>query len=288
MSVFSDLDASPAPSGPLRYLDETDAFMSAFKAYMVAVLDRYAPRGRVLDLGCGVGHDLARMQRVGLTAVGVDLSHVALLRARDKASALVRADGGRLPFRDRSFDGCRMERVLQHVPDPELVVQELLRVVRPGGVLAVLDADHSSLRVDSRLDPRGTLLSRLALAKHPAIGAELPDLLRRHGCRVDDVVTELSFGYQLDGLPADAGTRLERGVGKGLVTGDEATAWLNEQTVRSQDGSFRASWTKVLVVARTPGASGQMRGIRQPPDPSERAGGLVPPPRPARRLRSAG
>lgn len=264
MSVFSDLDASPEPSGPLRYLDDTDAFMSAFKAYMVAVMVRYAPGGRVLDLGCGVGHDLARMTQGGLTAVGLDLSHVALLRARDQSSALVRGDGARLPFRDGSFDGCRVERVLQHVPDPGALVDEMLRVVRPGGVLAVLDADHTSLRVESRVDPGGALLSGLAIAKQPAMGAELADLLRLRGCRVDDVVTELSFGYQLDGLPTDATARLQRAVGNGSLTDGEASAWLTEQTAMTQEGTFRASWTKILVVARTPGATGQMRGVRQP------------------------
>lgn len=264
MSVFSDLDASTQPEGPLRYLDDTDDFMSAFKAYVVAVMVRYVPEGRVLDFGCGVGHDLARLARAGLTAIGVDLSHVALLRARDRSSALVRGDGARLPFRGGSFDGCRLERVLQHVFDPEAVVDEMLRVVRPGGALAVLEPDHTSLRVDSCVDPSGTRLSGLVLAKHPSIGRELAELLRLRGCRIDDVVTEQSFGYQLDGLPIKAAPALARAVSQGRLSDREANDWLTEQTARTRDGSFRASWTKVLVIARTPGAMGQMRGVRQP------------------------
>lgn len=263
MSVFSDLDASPEPGRPLQYLDETDAFMSAFKAYVVAVMLRYVPGGRVLDLGCGVGHDLARLERAGLTPVGVDLSHIALRRAYEQSPAVVRADGARLPFRDDSFDGCRIERVLQHVPDPGLIVDEILRVVRPGGVVAVLDADHTSLRVESQLDPTGAMLSGLSISKQPAIAAGVADLVRLRGCRVDDVVTELSFGYQFDGLPFNAAARLKRAVDNGSLSGPEASAWLAEQTDMTREGTFRASWTKILVVARTPGAVGQMRGIRR-------------------------
>jgi ubiquinone/menaquinone biosynthesis C-methylase UbiE len=264
MSVFSDLDASPEPDRPLQYLDETDAFMSAFKAYVVAVMLRYVPGGRVLDVGCGVGHDLARLDRAGLTSVGVDMSHLALLRARSQSPAVVRGDAARLPFRDGSFAGLRVERVLQHVPDPRLVVDEMLRVVRPGGVLAVLDADQTSLRVESRLDPSGALLGGLSISRQPAVAAGVADLLRQRNCRVDDVVTELSFGYQLDGLPVDAASRLQRAVRSGALTADEASAWLAEQTARTEEGTFRASWTKILVVARTPGATAQMRRLRQP------------------------
>lgn len=252
MSVFSDLDSSPQPEALLRYLDDTDAFMSAFKSYVVAALARYAPGGRVLDLGCGVGHDLIRLSRAGLTAVGVDLSQAALRRALAKSPAVVQADGASLPFRSGVFDGCRVERVLQHVTDPGAVVDEMVRVVRPGGVLAVLEPDHTSFRVDSALDADGALLSRLVLAKHPSIGAQLPGLLRDRGCVVDDVVTEHSSGYRLEGLPIDAEAALERGVNRGLLSRADADAWLAEQTERTREGTFLATWLKVLVIARTP------------------------------------
>lgn len=264
MSVFSDLDASRQPEAALRYLDDTDDFMSALKAYVVAAMARYVPGGRVLDLGCGVGHDLVRLAGAGLAPVGVDLSHLALRRARARATSVVRADGVRLPFRDASVDGCRIERVLQHVADPGALVDDVLRVVRPGGVLALLEPDHTSLRVDSRVDPSGALLSAMATAQHPSIGAALADQLRQRGCRVDDVVTEQSFGYQLDGLPLKAAAALDRAVSAGTLSARDGNAWLAEQAVRNRDGSFRATWTKVLVIARAPGFSGQARGVRLP------------------------
>ncbi len=272
MSAFSGLDASPQPEQLLRYLDDTDAFMSAFKAYIVAVMTRYVPNGRVLDLGCGVGHDLTRLSKAGLRPVGVDLSHLALQRAISESSAVVQADGARLPFMDASFDGCRLERVLQHVPEPNLVIDEILRVVRPGGVVALLEPDHTSMRVDSDVDPTGSLIASQALAKHPAIGAALVGMLRDRGCLVDDVVTEHSCGYVLDGLPLKAQPALARAVAQGLVSQQHADAWLVEQTERTRTGTFRSWWKKILVVARTPGASGQVRGIPLPASSSPAAG----------------
>ena len=251
ISVFSDLDASPDPDAALRYLDDTDGFMSAFKAYVAAALARYVPGGRVLDVGCGAGHDLARLAAAGLTPTGVDLSRAALVRARDRCRSVAQADGHRLPFRDEAFDGCRIERVLQHVADPGTVLDEVIRVVRPGGVLAVLEPDQSALRVASDVDPSGGLVASQALATHPTMGSQLEQLLRDRGCAVDDVVTERSYGYQLDGLPLKAVPALRRAVAHGLISEEIADAWLTEQAERTHNGTFRATWPKVLVVART-------------------------------------
>ena len=251
MSGFSDVDRSLRPDELLSYLDLTDSFMVAFKAYVAAAAGRYAPGGRVLDLGCGVGHDLVRLRDAGLTPVGLDPSHLALTRARSTGAPLVRGDGARLPFRDRVFDACRIERVLQHVASPAAVLDEVVRVVRPGGLVAVLEPDHSAMRVESDAFP-ADLLARCVTVRHPAMGAQVADLLRERGCVIDDVVTELSFGYQLDGIPVSAERTTELAVHAGTLEAGLREAWLTEQRARSEAGTFRASWPKVLVVARTP------------------------------------
>jgi SAM-dependent methyltransferase len=210
------------------------------------------PGGRVLDLGCGVGHDLVRLRGAGLTPVGLDPSQLALSRAHASGAPLVRGDGARLPFRDDSFDACRIERVLQHVTDPSAVLDEVVRVVRPGGLVAVLEPDHSAMRVESDLVPDGSLPARCVTVRHPAMGSLVVDLLRERGCVVDDVVTELSFGYQLDGLPVRAERTTELAVQAGTLDAGMREAWLAEQRARTVVGTFRASWPKVLVVSRTP------------------------------------
>ena len=251
MSGFSAVDHSPSPETLLNYLDDTDASMVAFKAYVVAAARRYIPGGRVLDLGCGVGHDLGRLRAAGLRPIGLDPSRLALERAR-ALGAVVQGDGVALPFRDASFDGCRIERVLQHVERPEQVLNEVLRVVRPGGFLAVLEPDHSSLQVESEVMPSGDIPARCMTVRHPAIGSQVAELMRQRGCTVDDVVTEQSFGYDVDALPIYGVAVLDAAVSAGRLLSDIRDAWIAEQRARTAAGMFRASWLKVLVVARAP------------------------------------
>jgi ubiquinone/menaquinone biosynthesis C-methylase UbiE len=53
-------------------------------------------------------------------------------------------DAHELAFPDATFDGCRAERILQHCHTPELVLREMIRVVKPGGVVVVIDVDHDT------------------------------------------------------------------------------------------------------------------------------------------------
>jgi SAM-dependent methyltransferase len=95
-------------------------------------------RLRVLDAGCGTGHNLTWLQQLGY-AVGVDLSDVALAFGRQRGVTVTRADLARLPFRDEMFDLATSFDVLYHrwVVDDVAVVGELVRVLRPGGLLFV-------------------------------------------------------------------------------------------------------------------------------------------------------
>jgi SAM-dependent methyltransferase len=260
VSQFSDVDNSEQPDSLLRYLDDTDASMAALKAYVAAAADRYIPGGSVLDLGCGVGHDLVRLRAAGLRPIGLDPSAHALSRALYLHPDVVRGDGAQLPFGTHVLDGCRIERVLQHVAEPGAVLDEVIRAVRPGGFIAILEPDHTSLRVEA-VSGDGGLLGRWPSPRHPAIGLNIADLLRERGCHVDDIVTELSFGYALDRIPVKADLALQRAVAAGALASKDRDAWLEEQRERSRSGTFQASWVKVLVIARAPGA-GRAEGGR--------------------------
>jgi len=101
------------------------------------------PGGRVLDVGCGVGRLLLRLQRRGCETVGVDILRPDLLSARrhlvgkEPAASFVQADGGRLPFAGASFDFVACTETLEHAADAALMLRELARVLRPGGRLVV-------------------------------------------------------------------------------------------------------------------------------------------------------
>lgn len=89
---------------------------------------QHLPPGRVLDLGCGVGH--AFHELAPRETVGVDIEPSALAAQERETHA---ADMRRLPFPDGSFDSVASVHSLEHVPDPERVLAEAARVLVPGG-----------------------------------------------------------------------------------------------------------------------------------------------------------
>src|SRR5436190_8646931 len=95
------------------------------------------PGGRALDVGCGVGQVVARLQSAGYEAHGVDVSEPNIERA-SKVSPLCRLyDGKSLPFPDQHFDSVGALNVLEHVDQPEDFLREIVRVAKVGGRIVV-------------------------------------------------------------------------------------------------------------------------------------------------------
>lgn len=95
----------------------------------------------VLDIGCGSGRFLRQLaeQQPRLRAlIGVELSEVQVDSAISDGLLVTRgsADGG-LPFRDGHFDAVTCAQVIEHVVNPDALVQEAHRVLRPGGVFVL-------------------------------------------------------------------------------------------------------------------------------------------------------
>ena len=80
---------------------------------------------RILDLGCGLGPYRKVIEGKGATWVGLEL---------DGDGCSVIGDGGRLPFKDESFDGVLCAAVLEHLPEPGETIAEMRRVLVDGGV----------------------------------------------------------------------------------------------------------------------------------------------------------
>lgn len=130
-------------------------------------MQRLAPaRGEaILDVGVGTGLG-AVAYPPGCRVVAIDLSAPMLARARARLArrgvrnvALTRMDAARLAFRDHQFDAVYAAYVINVVPDPLAVTRELLRVLRPGGRLVLLN-HFSSVRGTHRMSAH--LLGRVA------------------------------------------------------------------------------------------------------------------------------
>ncbi len=135
-----DLEMTTQPQGSAGFFRELDDYRFEKLDYLPRLVDFNGWRGRrVLEIGCGVGTDLARFARGGAEVTGVDISETALDLARQNFAAsglkgdLRLEDGTRLPLDSESFDLVYCHGVLQYSADPAGIVTEAHRVLAPDG-----------------------------------------------------------------------------------------------------------------------------------------------------------
>jgi SAM-dependent methyltransferase len=111
---------------------------------------QFLPRdGRVLDLGCGVGHSFRAL--APRETVGVDIDAQAV-SGQDRETHV--ADMRSLPFEDGSFASVLSVQSIEHVPDAEKVLAEATRVLRPGGTAVFVTPNRLTFaRPDEIIDP---------------------------------------------------------------------------------------------------------------------------------------
>jgi ubiquinone/menaquinone biosynthesis C-methylase UbiE len=172
-----------------RTADEAAAFL----------LPELRPGMRLLDIGCGPGSITRGLaERLApAVVIGVDLSRETLEAARTEAVArgidnvrFEEASVYALPFPDGAFDVAYAHQVFQHLREREAGLREVLRVVRPGGLVAVRDVDWGTVAYwppDPWLDRfvdvhlRGWYLN----GGEPRMGRQLRALFNRAG--LDDI-----------------------------------------------------------------------------------------------------
>ena len=165
----------------------------------------YSGAQRLLEVGSGVGAQTEILLRrfPELHVTGVDLSETQLATARQNLEktpwcseryTLLQADAGNLPFGAREFDSAFLCWVLEHVPSPARVLNEVRRVLVPGSPVYVTEVMNASFL----LDPYSPHIWRYWMAFNdfqydhggdPFVGAKLGNLLLAGGFR--DVHTEI-------------------------------------------------------------------------------------------------
>ncbi len=187
-SGYSDVDQT---HDPWRYVQRLDAlrtsnFWSAAKRRTVDLLAA-RPGYQLLDMGCGTGDDvLALAELVGSTGqvIGLDSSATMIAEARRRSVGselpvvFFQGDAQQLNFPDASFDGCRVERLLQHLDNPSQAFSEMVRVARSGARIVVMEPDHGTeaIAAADQAITRRILKRRCDHFRSGKIGRQLPVL----------------------------------------------------------------------------------------------------------------
>ncbi|HYX44429.1 MAG TPA: methyltransferase domain-containing protein [Acidimicrobiales bacterium] len=108
-------------------------FYERLAADAVATLPGRLAGARVLDLGCGPGHYTRALRRAGAVVVPLDLDEAEFRAPGGPPGGEVVADARRLPVPDGCFDGVLCSNLLEHTPGANGVIDEMERVLRPGG-----------------------------------------------------------------------------------------------------------------------------------------------------------
>jgi SAM-dependent methyltransferase len=258
IEAYTAVDAGRDPAALLATMDAVEA-LPGFREARELALDglRLAPGQRVLDVGCGTGGALpAVLERIspGGEAVGVDLSETMIAEARrrwaspDRPLRLETADARALPFETGSFDACRTDRMMSHVPQPEAALAEMRRVTRPGGRIAVIDVDIETTIVDSP-DPEVVRLAAVAGAdrlQNGRIARHMESMLQ--GAGLSGVVTHPMFArVTLDVLKAMFADILEELSTNGRLDRARVLRWWAALAEQDRSGDLFALLPVIVV-----------------------------------------
>lgn len=113
---------------PREFLEIRDTFVNLFE-----------PRDRILDVGCGPGHDIRYFEQNNLDAIGIDISPDMVAYVNSRGFDAVKADMKDMEFADNSFDGIWCCASIHFHPPEKMkdAVKELYRVASKGGIAQI-------------------------------------------------------------------------------------------------------------------------------------------------------
>ena len=258
ITFFSAVDRTREPDFFKRFLDEGNKLpgIIASKSIILAGL-RLSGGEAALDVGCGLGDDafeLARLVGSSGRVVGVDVSESMINTARDRASAqnlnveFEVGDAQALRFADATFDACRTERMLMHVPNADRAFAEMVRVIRRGGRLSIFDFDWETQIVDSPYKETTRLITRSFCDsfKNGWIGRRLPRLFKQHDMK-DISVTPQTIMISYPFLELLLGGHVTRAQQANVVSADDAERWWTQLREAHEAGVFFYAFTALIV-----------------------------------------
>ncbi|MDN8600269.1 methyltransferase domain-containing protein [Citrobacter sp. S2-9] len=250
---FSSVDMTNDPRWFIDFMDNANC-LPDHEIINQRLVEVMAPLDykRILEFGCGTGNDIRHLVEIYPEVseiVGIDLSETMISEANSRTSndsriRFEQGDGKQLTFGDNIFDGARAKLVLMHCDDIDAALDELIRVVKTNGKIAVYDHDFDGLIIDH---PNKNLTRKIVndfsdKAKNSWSGRQLFSRFLRHGL-INVTVESISVNLTFDLL-------------RFMILGQkdindiplEEKLWWEELAAFQKKGCFFASFIGFLVV----------------------------------------
>lgn len=267
LSGFADVDRAGNPASFIDLLDRAHQRRdrTTLSEHCLHLL-KARRNDYVLDAGCGVGHETAKLAgsvgRNGM-AIGIDCSEIMINEAARRARGrkwpvmFCLSDLNNITFATNTFDGCLAISTVSHVANPQKMVGELIRVLKPGGRLVMAEADWDTLEMYAGGSSVGMSVPKLIRQSfvHSGMGHKLPLLLFESG--FTDIGIETGTTAIYDYRSANELWRihpiLECAMRKRLVTRRQMCQWILTMETASASGEFFTSATGFSVTGVKPG-----------------------------------
>lgn len=140
-----------------RYIDNYAKFHSIFQS-IIKQIKKIKHEGTLLDVGCGVGICVEVSFQNGFEAKGVEISDWASSEGRSQGLDISTGDLINIKFPSNSFDIVVLNHVLEHLPDPIEILDEIYRILKHDGILVIGVPNFGSYMSKLRNEKWGSLL----------------------------------------------------------------------------------------------------------------------------------
>lgn len=247
------IEADDYFEGPYLSTIETDGKLKAgigmLYGEIVYRLGQRGAKGKLLDVGCAMGHFLDFAKRYGWEVEGVECSPYAARYAEDRFGVRVhpvcKLEDAHL--QEKSYNSCVLVEVIEHLPDPRATMTEVFRVLRPGGLAYVTTPNFASYRSMLLREEWNAVIPMGHLYHFDA--ASLERLLTSIGfTEVEDLTGAAKFSDELDFARKSGLFKLS----------DEELARIEEIARRdAESGPANGRDEGLMMCARKPGEGGR-------------------------------
>jgi ubiquinone/menaquinone biosynthesis C-methylase UbiE len=246
---FNRIDETENPGEFIAFLDvaSRNKDITAMKRRTYELLDA-TPGRRILEVGCGTGDDarqIAEMIAPTGSLIAIDKSEAIIgearrrSRGRNDSIKFAVGDATNLDMESATFDACRIERTLIHIPEPNAAMSEMVRVLNTSGKLVAYEPDLETYVIDSsyRKLTRRLLGYWYSQLQSGWVARHLLTLFKESGL-ADISIEPRAMIYDFNMVSQSFYGTMERAAEAGVASVDEISDWFADLERAHNNGTF--------------------------------------------------